>query len=195
MGLLVLPAWYNSLEKKGANGTAWKTTGWQQGVFRAKFILVILIIKVKEMHYFSTSFGKEIYMFWTDLLSIIAVLTATGICHTEIIYIYIYIYIYIRHNKPQSAYALHILNNKHEYGPINNTMILLKHINKTSLLLPYKQLYIHSYHKHKQLISEQYINEHNPIYQLIHNTFNMSLPMRPTEQSINTIKPVPSRPH
>jgi len=39
---------------------------------------------------------------------------------------------YIRHNEPpQSAYALHIPNNKHEYGPINNTMTLLKHINKT----------------------------------------------------------------
>jgi len=52
----------------------------------------------------------------------------------------------------------------------NNTMTLLKHINKTSLLLPYEQLYVQSYHQHKQLISEQYIGEHNPIYQLIHNT-------------------------
>jgi hypothetical protein len=43
---------------------------------------------------------------------------------------------HIRHNEPQSAYALHILNNKHEHGPINNTTTLLKHINKTSLLLP-----------------------------------------------------------
>jgi len=41
---------------------------------------------------------------------------------------------YVRHNEPQSAYALHILNNKHEYGPISNTMTLLKHIYKTSLL-------------------------------------------------------------
>jgi hypothetical protein len=28
---------------------------------------------------------------------------------------------YIKHNNPKSAYALHILNNKHEYGPINDT--------------------------------------------------------------------------
>jgi len=41
---------------------------------------------------------------------------------------------YIKHNDPQSTYALHILNNKHEYSPINNTMTLLKHINKTTLL-------------------------------------------------------------
>ena len=43
---------------------------------------------------------------------------------------------YIKHNDPQSTYALHILNNKHEYSPINNTMTLLKHINKTTLLIP-----------------------------------------------------------
>ena len=50
------------------------------------------------------------------------------------------------HIEPQSAYALQILNNKYEYGPIDNTMTLLKHINKTSLLLSYKQVYIQSYH-------------------------------------------------
>jgi len=39
------------------------------------------------MHYFSVLFGKELYMFWTDLLSITrslyTVFTATGICHTS----------------------------------------------------------------------------------------------------------------
>jgi len=39
------------------------------------------------MHYFSTLFGKELYMFRRDLLSIIrslnTVFTATGICHTS----------------------------------------------------------------------------------------------------------------
>ena len=38
------------------------------------------------MHYFSALFGKEFYMFRTDLLSIIrspiTVYTAKGICHT-----------------------------------------------------------------------------------------------------------------
>ena len=103
---------------------------------------------------------------------------------------------YIRHKKPQSGYALHILNNKHEYSPINNTMTLWKHINRTSLLLPYKQLYSQTYHQHKQLISEQYIGEHYLIYQLIHNTFNTSLPTPPADKypSINTTKPVRSWP-
>jgi hypothetical protein len=39
------------------------------------------------MHYFSTLFGKELYIFRTDLLPIIRslniVFTAVGICHTS----------------------------------------------------------------------------------------------------------------
>ena len=58
-------------------------------------------------------------------------------------------------------------------------MTLLKQINKASLLLRYEQLRIQTYHQHMQLISEQYICEHNPIYQLIHNTLNTSPPTRP----------------
>jgi len=41
------------------------------------------------MHYFSTLFGKDLYMFRTDLLSIFrslnTVFTAIGICHTVIL--------------------------------------------------------------------------------------------------------------
>ena len=47
----------------------------------------ILIIKANDMHYISTLFGKELYVFRTDLLSIIrslnTVFTAIGICHTS----------------------------------------------------------------------------------------------------------------
>jgi hypothetical protein len=43
---------------------------------------------------------------------------------------------YIKGNNPQSAYALHILNNQHEYGPIEETMTLLKPPQSTSLLTP-----------------------------------------------------------
>ena len=47
----------------------------------------ILTIKSNELHYFSTLFGKELYMFRTDLLSIIrsldTVFTAIVICHTS----------------------------------------------------------------------------------------------------------------
>ena len=94
---------------------------------------------------------------------------------------------YIKHNNPQSAYALHILNKKHKYGPINDTMILLKHINKTktTLLIQFEQLYIQSYHHNKQLTPEQHMGEHNPIYHLIHDPRNTSHPTRLTNQYSN----------
>jgi hypothetical protein len=38
---------------------------------------------------------------------------------------------YIKFNEPKSAYALHILNNKHEYGTIQSTMKVLKDAKKT----------------------------------------------------------------
>jgi hypothetical protein len=43
---------------------------------------------------------------------------------------------YNKNNNPQSAYAMHILNNRHEYGPMHNTIELLKQINKTKFLIP-----------------------------------------------------------
>ena len=46
---------------------------------------------------------------------------------------------YIKNNDPRSSYALHILNCRYEYGNINDTMTLLKHVNKPSLLLPYNR--------------------------------------------------------
>jgi len=83
---------------------------------------------------------------------------------------------YIKHNEPQSAYTLHILNNKHEHGPIKDTVTLLKHIEKPSLFIPYEQLYIQSYHHNNQLIPEQHSNEQNPTYQLIYNRHNTPHP-------------------
>ena len=84
----------------------------------------------------------------------------------------------------------HIKKKKDEYDRISDTMNLLKYIDKITLLLPYEQLYIQSYHHHKQLIPEQHIGEHNLIYQLTYNLHNMSRPTRLTNQysCINTNK-------
>jgi len=79
----------------------------------------------------------------------------------------------IQRNTPKSAFAKHIRNKKHEYGPtINDTMTLLKHINDTTLLTPYEQLYIQSYSHNSQLIPEQHKGKDNPMYQLIHDLPN-----------------------
>jgi len=47
-------------------------------------------------------------------------------------------------------------------------MTLLKQVNKTSLLLPYEQMFIQSLHHSNELINEQKACEHNPMYELLH---------------------------
>jgi hypothetical protein len=56
---------------------------------------------------------------------------------------------YVRNNDPQPAYAYHILSNQHEYGNINEIITLIKPIQKSSMLIPYEQFFIHSYPQHK----------------------------------------------
>jgi hypothetical protein len=72
-------------------------------------------------------------------------------------------------NNPQSAYALHILNNKHEYGPIDKTMNLLKPIKSTFLLFPYELFFTQSLHKAGRLISKQNPGDPHPLLQLAIN--------------------------
>ena len=63
---------------------------------------------------------------------------------------------YIKNNDPRSAYALRILNCRHEYGNINDTMTLPKQTNKPNLLLPYEQIYIQSLYLNNEIIPEQH---------------------------------------
>jgi len=72
---------------------------------------------------------------------------------------------YIRTNSPQSAYALHNLQNRHEYGPMDNTMTLLKRTNNRSLLLPYEQYHTQALHHNRKLIPEQSPGDTNPVFQ------------------------------
>ena len=76
---------------------------------------------------------------------------------------------YIRYNNPQSAYALHILQNQHEYGQMNSTMTLLKHINNLNLLLPYEQYYIQFLHDEGKLIPELSPGEINSLFRTVIN--------------------------
>ena len=82
---------------------------------------------------------------------------------------------YIKYNDPQSAYALHILNNKHEYGTLTDTMKVFKHISNPTMLFPSKLLFIHSYHHHKHLFPKQHIHEVNLLYQTILDVYDTSL--------------------
>jgi len=65
------------------------------------------------------------------------------------------------------AYALHILNCRHEYGNIDDTMTHLKQINTPTILLPHEQMYIQSFHHNNELIPERRPNKHNPMFDLL----------------------------
>ena len=103
---------------------------------------------------------------------------------------------YIKHSEPQSAYALHILNNKHEYGPIKDTMTLLKHIEKPSLVIPYVQLYIQLYHHNNQLFRSNTQTNKTPCFN--YSTTETTRHTPPNHvintSSLYTTKPVPSQP-
>jgi hypothetical protein len=84
---------------------------------------------------------------------------------------------YIKNNTPQSAYALHILQNKHEYRLISQTMHLLRPIRKASLLIPYEQLYIQDHHQRGNLIPEQNQNAADPLVPLAIDPYHQPLNM------------------
>ena len=77
---------------------------------------------------------------------------------------------YIRNNDPQSAHVQHILRNQHEYGTITNTMTLLNPIHKTSLLIPYEQLFIQTHECNGTLITDQNRGEQNHLFELAIDT-------------------------
>jgi len=87
---------------------------------------------------------------------------------------------YIKSNNPQSAFALHILNNRHEYGTINEIMTLLKAIKHAPSLIPYEQLFIQAHHQQNKLTAEQSPGKHNPLIQLAIDTTGTSHDHRST---------------
>jgi len=77
---------------------------------------------------------------------------------------------YIRTNNLISAYALHILNNRHKYGTAEKTLELLKPCNKGTKMNCWEALYMQTFHQHSILIKEQKVIDINPLYELAHVT-------------------------
>jgi len=48
-------------------------------------------------------------------------------------------------------------------------MTLLKQIDTPTLLLPYEQMYVQSFYHNNEHIPEQHLNEHNPMFELLHS--------------------------
>jgi len=83
---------------------------------------------------------------------------------------------YIRTNNPISAYALHILNNRHEYGTAEETLEFLKACNKGTRMNCWEILYMQTFYQRNVLIEEQQVNDINPLYELV-NTSRGQLPV------------------
>jgi hypothetical protein len=73
---------------------------------------------------------------------------------------------YIKTNNPASAYATHILNNRREYGTENGTLKLIQPCRKSKKMNHWENMYIQIYRQQNLLITEQQVNEPNPLYEL-----------------------------
>jgi hypothetical protein len=65
----------------------------------------------------------------------------------------------IRFNKEESAYAQHILNRGHQYGPIEQVMEIVEQAQKGGLMNIKENYYIYKYERRKELIKEQQKNK------------------------------------
>jgi hypothetical protein len=72
---------------------------------------------------------------------------------------------YVRTNNPTSAYALHILNNKHEYGTTAVTLELIKPCHKGTRMNCWETFNMQIFHQHKLLINELKISNINTLYE------------------------------
>jgi len=69
----------------------------------------------------------------------------------------------IRNCNPQSAYANHILQNKHEFGQAETTLKLLKQCNKGGRMNCWEYKYIQEFQRAGKLITEQQTYDFSPL--------------------------------
>jgi response regulator of citrate/malate metabolism len=73
---------------------------------------------------------------------------------------------YIRTNTLTSAYAIHTLNQCHDYGLLDDTLYLLKPCAKENLMNCWESFYTQQLHHLNLLIDEKQPQEPNPLYAL-----------------------------
>jgi hypothetical protein len=76
---------------------------------------------------------------------------------------------YIKYNNPQSAYAFHILQNRHEYGTMQDTISPLQFAQKGPRVSTLEHYHIQKYQYNNKLIPEQNSGEHNPLFEIAFN--------------------------
>ena len=73
---------------------------------------------------------------------------------------------YVRNNNPTSAYALHILDNRHEFGLAEETLKLLKPCTKGMRMNCWEVLFMHIHCKYNILNWEEQVTDTNPLFDL-----------------------------
>ena len=73
---------------------------------------------------------------------------------------------YVRTNNSTSAYATHILDNRHEYGTAQDTLRLIQPCRKGQRMNSCENVYIQMYQQQGKLITEQEVHGHSPLYDL-----------------------------
>ena len=81
-------------------------------------------------------------------------------------YFLLHVLHFISYINATSAYAAHILNIRHEYGTAESTLKLIHPCRKGQKMNSWENLYIQIYRQQDQLITEQQVNEPNPLYEL-----------------------------
>jgi len=77
---------------------------------------------------------------------------------------------YIATYNPISAHALHIRNNKHECGSLEQTIQLLNTCSKGKKVNCWQSFYMQVLQQQDVLIDEQKVNEPNPLYSFVNKT-------------------------
>ena len=65
---------------------------------------------------------------------------------------------------------MHILQNRHEFGPKNETLQLLKARKKGSQMNCWETMYIQHLHQRNLLLTEQQVSEPNPLFSYTDDT-------------------------
>jgi hypothetical protein len=66
-------------------------------------------------------------------------------------------------------YANHILQNAHEFGPMQNTVTLIHQASKGCLMDIFERFFIHKYNYEHKLIQEQIPGENNALFTLLYD--------------------------
>jgi len=82
----------------------------------------------------------------------------------------------LRTNNPISAYALYILNNRHEYNTAEEMLELLKPCNKGTRMNCWEALYVQAFQQHNILIEKQQVSDINPLYELAYTSHDLHVP-------------------